>query len=407
MKIAFYTTVISPHQLPFALAISRKVGVENYRYIYTEALSEQRRRMGWLITNDNGLEEYQFLSANSQMAIEWLHEADVVLSAVRDLPLFEYRVNLKKLTIYISERWFKPPRGILRLLVPTYFKMAKTIIHYLWTSSSFYYFPLGIHAARDMARLCGLFSGDIGCLWRVSRFAAECKAGGRLSLSHETKKRSRLAQNYLSKMRMWGYFTECSSLPESVVLADKPGTLHVLWVGRMLSVKRVDVLLEAVIGLRKEGLDIRLTLVGGDGEKENLMACHAQMAQLPYVHEGISFVDFVPMQDVRTLMRQHDVYVLPSDGGEGWGCVLNEAFAEGMCVVGTYESGAAATLINDEENGLLFHAGDVNELTKCLNKLLDVDLQNRLRKKGIEQLRSYWSPEVAANMFVAFVKDKI
>ncbi len=66
---------------------------------------------------------------------------------------------------------------------------------------------------------------------------------------------------------------------------------------------------------------------------------------------------------VRDLMRAHDIYVLPSDGGEGWGAVVSEALTEGMKVLGTVDAGSSATILPPTH---LFKAGDVKRLKVLL-----------------------------------------
>ena len=67
-------------------------------------------------------------------------------------------------------------------------------------------------------------------------------------------------------------------------------------------------------------------------------------------------------------MRSHDVYVLPSNGYEGWGAVVSEALEEGMRVLGTFEAGASATMLPRER---LFRAGDWRRLARLLEKERD------------------------------------
>lgn len=81
----------------------------------------------------------------------------------------------------------------------------------------------------------------------------------------------------------------------------------------------------------------------------------------------IRFHPFVSMCEVRKLMRSHDVYVFASNGYEGWGAVVSEALEEGMKVVGTYESGASATMLPETN---LFRSCD----WKMLEKRLSADI---------------------------------
>ena len=64
-------------------------------------------------------------------------------------------------------------------------------------------------------------------------------------------------------------------------------------------------------------------------------------------------------------MREHDVYVLASNGYEGWGAVVSEALEEGMKVVGTYEAGSSGTMLPKSN---LFHAGDWKGLLNILRR---------------------------------------
>ena len=81
----------------------------------------------------------------------------------------------------------------------------------------------------------------------------------------------------------------------------------------------------------------------------------------------------VSIESVRKLMREHDVYVLASNASEGWGAVVPEALEEEMLVLGTYEAGASAALLPEEN---LFHCGDWKELAK---KLSDISKVKRVR----------------------------
>jgi glycosyltransferase involved in cell wall biosynthesis len=101
-------------------------------------------------------------------------------------------------------------------------------------------------------------------------------------------------------------------------------------------------------------------------------------------------------------MHQSDVYVLPSDGGEGWGAVLNEAMEEGCAVIATRECGSGETMIKDGENGLLFNAGDVNGLVRCLTRLQDdPELRSKVSASGRKTVVQLWNPEIAAERLLS------
>ena len=361
MKFAFYTNSVSPHQLPLAKELVKLMGAKNYKYIYTTKLTNERRNLGW------GSEVDAEWCRNGNESDSELHDADVVMSGLRVMSLFESRARDGKKTIYCSERWFKPKMGMLRLLRPSYFRMAYRFVRLLSSKSDFHYFPMGAHAARDMARLCGLMHGDWRCLFSIPELDFERKPGGRVWLKSGKEDR----RYCLDKMRMWGYFVErskCENDGREIVASNK---IRVLWVGRLLKWKCVDTIIRAVgecLNVRRSVSlpEITLDVYGIGSEEMRLKKLAARYGDV------IKFHPPVPIDQVRKLMRAHDVYVLSSNAYEGWGAVVSEALEEGMKVIGTYEAGASATILPESN---LFHAGDWRCLKNILeNQILDVSI---------------------------------
>lgn len=375
MRIALLTNIVSPHQLPLARALVRRVGAENYRYIHTEAMHGERARMGWGTAGEAWCRQ----GGEDDVA---LGEADVVYSEERAITLFRKREEKRKITFYVSERWFKPLLGFLRLLDPRYFLMAWRFARCV-SGGGFLCLPQGIHAARDFARLLGLFSGDVRCLFRAPKVAFESRPGGvvvplapAVQAGCLDEEAVRFAKKYgfvqipkghwgelkpkgvFAKLRMWGYFVSPGKPRgeggHALPIKHPP---RVLWVGRMLDLKRVVDLVRACRphpDLKREGIYLDLY---GHGPEEERLRKFAEGA------ETIRFHDFVPVERVRDLMRAHDVYVLPSNAYEGWGAVVSEALEEGVRVLATVDSGAGATLLPPSH---LFAAGDVKRLAALL-----------------------------------------
>lgn len=346
MRFCFYTISISPHQLPLAQELVARLGRDNYRYVYAAAMSEDRRKLGW---TDVACEWIVSEEENREAARQLLEECDVLLSGLRDLDLFEKRGRAGKRTIYSGERWFKPPFGMLRLLHPSYFRMAFRFMR-LVKRGELVCLPIGIIAARDMARLWGLFSGDLRCLFRSPQLVVDPKPMG-------------IVRGY-PWMRLWGYFVAPSQgyLPGEKTKPPTTRALRVLWVGRLLALKRVDTLFKAVFAVARRR-PITLTIVGQGPERASLRRLEKRLCERFGRVSPISWHDAVPIVEVRVLMRQHDVYVLPSNGHEGWGAVVSEALEEGMEVFGTYEAGSSATILPVTN---LFSAGDWRYLSKLL-----------------------------------------
>ena len=133
----------------------------------------------------------------------------------------------------------------------------------------------------------------------------------------------------------------------------------------MLDWKCVDTLIRAVALASQNDNRFPLTLVGDGPERAHLEALAHKLFPAGGVVDSniITFIPPVSLDEVRSLMRQHDVYVLASNAQEGWGAALSEAMTEEMTCLGTFEAGASAALLPSER---LFHAGDYRALAKLL-----------------------------------------
>ena len=380
MRTVFYNNILSPHQLPQDRALREAVGERHHLYLYRDPLPEDRRAMGWT----RSLPEAQCRQCPDGNAAE-LFQADALFLGIRDWELLDWRLEHDQVTYYISERWLLPRWGMLRLLSPRWFRMAWHLSR-RFHDPNFLYWAQGIHAARDMYRLLRLFRGDLTMLFRTPALAFEPIPGGAILplneavsaglLSPEVTAYARehgfaaLPENawghlpisgLTANMRCFGYFPEADP-PGTAAPAERPSEpsperpRRLLWVGRMLRWKRVDVLVKAVRHCLKHGVPLELDVYGEGPERRRLekLANHCP---------AIRFHDFVSAEEVRRQMREHDLYVLTSDGTEGWGAVINEALTAGLPVLATPESGAGATLL---PRTCLVPAGDWRLLARAL-----------------------------------------
>lgn len=349
--ISFYTNVVSPHQIPLAKEVARLAGGD-FLYMYRDRQSADRIELGW------GDEIPEWCRMGTEESKE-LKESELVFTGgLRPLDLIERRIGAGKKTLYYTERWFKPYHGLpgrWRMLSPGYRKMAKRMVRML-NNPLCRCLTVGPWAKKDMLEL-GVRPEQI-----VD----------------------------------WGYFVESSEfrvksseLKEGARVPDgNPRLLKVLWVGRMLGWKRVDTIIKAVGSIAKSSemrFDIALTLVGDGRQRDSL---ESKASGLPVKFKGSR-----PIERIRKIMREHDVYVLASDENEGWGAVVNEALEEGMKVLGTYEAGASAAMLRE---GDLFHAGDWKRLADLLGRCGLAKLDGRLVGQGIGE----WTPAKAAERLV-------
>ena len=159
---------------------------------------------------------------------------------------------------------------------------------------------------------------------------------------------------------------------------ERPWEWRLLYVGRLDPRKGVGTAIEALVHLPAEA---RLEIVGGwDDEEER------RLRELAGRHGLAARVRFAGQRGPAELMAAYaeaDAVVFPVIWEEPWGLVPLEAMGRGRPVVATGRGGSAEYL-RDEENCLLFAAGDARALAAALTRLAgDPSLRARLREGGL------------------------
>lgn len=147
----------------------------------------------------------------------------------------------------------------------------------------------------------------------------------------------------------------------------------VLFSGRLMPYKRVDLLIDAWAEVFKHRPGWRLLVVGEGPERQKLES------RIPVAsRQSIYFLGFLQPEDMRLAYATSSVAVVPSDY-EPWGLVVNEAMAAGLAVVASDVVGAAYDLVRDGINGRIFPKGDLASLIQALLDVTDSDQLPRLR----------------------------
>lgn len=355
MKVLFVAQNVDHHKVPFVEELIRRLGEDNVRYATPVRTDRMRMKMGFpSYAEADWLME---INTSTQQEFEALFfRADIVLCNIRDYyRLMEKRLKHNKPTFYFSERWFKAGIGKARLLHPRILNIVRHF-HKLSSYPSFFYLAQGYYAAEDF-KFMGL------CKGRIFNF---------------------------------GYFTPAGkSRPESKMLP--PDKINILWCGRMMKCKRVDLLVEAFAHIHKDHPQTHLTIVG-EGEEQERIDCLIDRLLPP---GSFSCYGLLPMKKVRELMSEADIYVFPSNGFEGWGAVVNEAMAESCVIVGSDKAGAIRTMIEPQKNGLLFPSGDEKALEKHLLYLVDHPVEmERLKQAAYRSITTEWSAENVCDRFL-------
>jgi glycosyltransferase involved in cell wall biosynthesis len=85
-----------------------------------------------------------------------------------------------------------------------------------------------------------------------------------------------------------------------------------------------------------------------------------------------SFAGFQNQTELPACYSAADVLVLPSDGGETWGLVANEAIACGLPVIVSDAVGCAPDLIDEGKTGFSFELGNAQQLAERISALAEM-----------------------------------
>jgi glycosyltransferase involved in cell wall biosynthesis len=167
--------------------------------------------------------------------------------------------------------------------------------------------------------------------------------------------------------------------------------LVALFVGKFISKKRPQDLIHALAHLQRRGNNSIGVFVGA-GELEH--ALHQESKRL---NVTVRFEGFRNQTELPRYYALADVLVLPSDGGETWGLVVNEAMACGLPAVVSDAVGCAPDLIDQGKTGFVFPVADSGSLAQRMESLLDLKLRGHDFRPALEEKMKAYSVEAAVS----------
>lgn len=363
MQVTFVSNYINHHQVPFCEAMYQRLGGD-YHFIQTQPMEEERIRMGW----GENLDALPYLLLYYEKEAECrrlIAESDVVLfGGVEDESFIAGRLQAGGLTVRLSERIYKDgqwkavsPRGLIK----------KYQDHTRYRKKNVYLLCCGGYVASDF----------------------------------------HLVRAYPDKMFKWGYFPKLVEYDIEKLLEKKrmrrkaEGKISLLWAGRFIDWKHPEHAIEAAAGLKQEGYDFSLTMVGGGELAEKLKT----MAKEKDVEKEVTFAGFKKPEEVRRYMERADIFLFTSDYREGWGAVLNEAMNSGCAVVANCAIGAVPFLLKPDKNGLIYSNKRTDKFYDNIVRLLkQPEKMDELGREAYRTMAEEWNAETAANKLLTLLE---
>ncbi len=137
--------------------------------------------------------------------------------------------------------------------------------------------------------------------------------------------------------------------------------VRVLTVCRLISRKRIDLLIEAVLQATKLGIDVEFN-IAGEGNLKNQLE---RLAGKLNIGERVNFLGRVPSEEMPAVYRNNDIFIM-SSAHEGMSNAMLEAMASGLPIITTRCEGVEELIA---DNGIVVDQACAEELAKAIGNL--------------------------------------
>ncbi|MCS3672807.1 glycosyltransferase involved in cell wall biosynthesis [Salinibacter ruber] len=165
------------------------------------------------------------------------------------------------------------------------------------------------------------------------------------------------------------------------------GATCLLFAGKFAEKKHPDHLLAAL----EEGAfggEVYALMVG-DGPLDDELRRRVRARDLP-----VTFTGFLNQTEIAEAYAAADVLVLPSDDGETWGLVVNEAMIFECPAIVSDQVGCGPDLVDDGETGYTFPFGDIETLADRMQRIVDRPERRRaMGRRARERVLSEYTIE--------------
>ncbi len=178
-------------------------------------------------------------------------------------------------------------------------------------------------------------------------------------------------------------------------LGKKPGDIFLITTSRLVKKNAIDDCITALTYLPEY---IRFLIVGKGEEEQRLRALAIKLG----VRERVTFLGFLPQQDIPLFLAVSDIFVRPSRS-EGFGNSFIEAMAAGKPVV-TTPVGGIPDFIDDRETGIFCRPDNPKSLSEAIMEIVN---NRALQEKIIRQGRERVMTRYGWPMVVEQMKEKV
>lgn len=182
------------------------------------------------------------------------------------------------------------------------------------------------------------------------------------------------------------------------LIPEVPRDKDLVFLGRLVSAKGVDLLLDSLAELKRDGLTPGLTVIGEGPEEKNLLDQAKQLG----IEDQVAFAGAKFDEELARMLNAHRILVVPSRWQEPFGIVALEGIACGCVVVGSQGGGLRDAI---GRCGVTFPNGDAAALTGALaNVLSSADELDAYREHAESHLARHNTEKIAGEYLKVFTR---
>ncbi len=192
-----------------------------------------------------------------------------------------------------------------------------------------------------------------------------------------------------------------SQLPED----KKEKREGLLFVGRISREKGLEVVIQAVANLIKEGTkNVKLKVIGDGPEKEKM----ENLAKELKIAKNIIFLGRIDEEEkLNAIYRSSQAVIFPSMCQEGFGRVIIEAMRQKTPVISSNVGGASG-FIKHKKNGLIFERGNASDLAKNIKYILkDEEAARKMGEEGFKTAKLLFNEEAHYKKLINCYKEAL
>ena len=167
------------------------------------------------------------------------------------------------------------------------------------------------------------------------------------------------------------------------------------YIGRIQKYKGLDQVIKVIPEIIKENKNVKFVIIGEDAGYKNYLL---NLIEELKVKSSVIFTGKLKEKnDVLSILNHSEIFVFPSEW-EAFGIVILEAMAKKNAIISTNTEGGKF-LVKNNINGFLYNFNDLNELKKCLKKLIkDSKLRRKMQSNNLEKAKKFTWNKIAKDL---------